>query len=248
MCTVWYLVGISLLIWLKPPDMSWSSDLFWSLCWFQFPRHLPNWMIWHLIWSWKRRWKYRIDLKNSGWVIYNLSWLLPHPEWPIFHKHPGWWGVFGNDFPNIWFVCKAFSGWNLKITFFGKEIILFQNHLIPNLHFLNGSIWVFSKYVAASSGGRDFFVATSWIGKLTRTVKGVGISLSPEPLRRKQQDRKILCYSENSWNKLGGGFKHVFIITPTWRNDPIWLYVSTGLKPSSRKHLECNIASIIYVC
>lgn len=126
MCTVWYLVGISLLIWLKPPDMSWSSDLFWSLCWFQFPRHLPNWMIWHLIWSWKRRWKYRIDLKNSGWVIYNLSWLLPHSEWPIFHKHPGWWGVFGNDFPNIWFVCKAFSGWNLKITFFGKE-----NHLIP---------------------------------------------------------------------------------------------------------------------
>ena len=81
---------------------------------------------------------------------WEIGWSAVDPTQKGLHfTNPGWWGVFGNDFLNIWFVCKAFSGWNLKITIFWKGKSSYSKTILFQTSIFNGSMWVFSKFVAA---------------------------------------------------------------------------------------------------
>lgn len=119
---------------------------------------------------------------------WEIGWSAVDPTQKGLHfTNPGWWGVFGNDFPNIWFVCKAFSGWNLKITFFGKE-----NHLIPKPSYSKPpSLMVPCEFSANSLQHlrwKRFLCGhqLNWKAYQDSSSAFDGLSLSPEHLRGKQ--------------------------------------------------------------
>ena len=51
-----------------------------------------------------------------------------------------------------------------------------------------------------------------------------------------------------SHSKLGGGFKHFFIFTPTWGNDSIWLIFFKGVETTNQKWIQLNFVFVWWLC
>ncbi len=129
-----------------------------------------------------------------------------------------------------------------KHTLHGKKCIQCKYQYLWYFNICYGRL----TYLTKNAKQMPFSICNTWPWQLAVTCRHASLHFTGVQLAQSETQSSTESWRKGGWFKvaqLGGGF--IFLFTPTWGNDPIWLiFFSNGLKPPTSPFVSSFILTL----